>query len=117
MRLVLALIATIAAAGTVDAQAPSPPAKLAQVGKLTCTMKSTTAQPASEAQLSCGFEGAKSRKATLEGTVSRESHNDIPTGKYVMVWTVLASNPRSGPRRTRGEIRRPHRRQPAGRAR
>lgn len=87
MLVVGGLICTSAA----EAQTPS---TLTTVGTLTCTTSETAPQATADAKLSCRFQSLSAgRDGGFDGYIARKGEADLPPGKRVLVWTVLAPNP------------------------
>lgn len=67
-------------------------ASLATVGTLTCTTSDTTPQAAADAKLSCRFHNVTGGgDGGFTGTITRKGKADLPDGKRVLVWSVLAA--------------------------
>jgi hypothetical protein len=67
-------------------------ASLGRVGTLTCTTSDAAPQVAADAKLSCRFHNVKGgRGGGFTGTIARKGEADLPPGKRVLVWSVLAA--------------------------
>lgn len=53
-------------------------------------MNASSLPAANEAEVSCNFQATVGAGGTLEGTIERDPKSDIPPGKRVIVWSVLA---------------------------
>lgn len=63
---------------------------LTNLGTLTCTTSEPSAESGRDANLSCQFRSLSGRDSTYAGHITRRGQADIPPGKRVIVWTVLA---------------------------
>jgi hypothetical protein len=61
------------------------------VGTLACTTDSPAAGRA-DAKLSCHFRAASGRDGNYTGYIARIGPADVPEGKRVLIWSVLAQN-------------------------
>jgi hypothetical protein len=68
-------------------------AKLTNIGTLTCTTGETAPQAKADAKLSCRFQSLTGQDGGFEGYIARKDAADLPPGKRVLVWTVLALKP------------------------
>jgi hypothetical protein len=87
-------IATVAAsvllvAGTTNAQAPKE-VTLANAGTLTCTTSETPQKSGVDAELSCIFKSPSGKDGDFTGYIARRGQADVPPGRRVLVWSVLA---------------------------
>lgn len=76
--------------GGTGAQSQPAPSTVAHAGTLTCTMQATGDRRATEAPISCVFQALFGRDGNFEGMIARDPGSDIPEGKRVLVWSVLA---------------------------
>ena len=74
-----------------DASAQAAQTELARVGTLTCTTSDLPPQAGADAELSCSFEAVSGRGEMFTGYIARSGQADIPPGKRVLMWSVLAS--------------------------
>jgi hypothetical protein len=77
--------------GVGSAQAQAPSGNLVVAGTLTCTAD-PSAEGRADARLSCHFKANSGRDGTFTGSIARIGPADVPEGKRVLVWTVLAHN-------------------------
>jgi hypothetical protein len=63
------------------------------LGTLTCTLSGTASKPRVDAELSCNFKGLSGSEGSFTGTLARHGRADLPTGKRVLVWSVLSLTP------------------------
>lgn len=82
----LAIAASAGMVGTAEARAAS------VAGTLTCTIASVPEDPKSDIALSCNFATPSGWKQGYEGTASRASSATFPTGKHVLVWSVVVKD-------------------------
>ena len=84
-------IAIVLSAGTANLSAQAQPASLAVAGTLTCTTDPSI-EGRGDARLSCHFKANSGRDGNYTGLIARIGPADVPGGKRVLVWTVLAQN-------------------------
>lgn len=60
-------------------------------GTLSCTM-SASPQGGEEAAVACSFKALSGRSSDCAGTLVRNPAAELPVGKRVLVWSVLASS-------------------------
>ena len=87
----LAATALTLVAGIVCAQ-PQSNAPLANVGTLTCTTDELPPESVADAELSCAFKAPSGEDGNFTGFIARRGMADLPPGKRVLVWSVLAPN-------------------------
>lgn len=75
------------------------------LGTLTCTTGETAPQAAADATLSCSFKGLAGLEGDFTGRIRRIGPADIPSGKRVLVWTVLSERPKVDLAGIEGEYR------------
>lgn len=81
-------VAAIAVMGVYGAAAQTP--ELTALGTLTCTTGDTKAQGQEEGNLSCLFKSNVGRDGSYTGSMQRAGAADVPQGKHVLMWSVLA---------------------------
>ena len=85
----MAATVLILAAGIANAQAQNE-IKLANAGTLTCTTSETPPQASADAELSCSFRAPSGQDGNFTGFIARRGQADLPPGRRVLVWSVLA---------------------------
>jgi hypothetical protein len=85
----LAAIALTFAVGIACAQ-PQSTGSLATVGTLTCTTDELPPESVADAALSCSFRAPSGEDGNFTGYIARRGMADLPPGKRVLVWSVLA---------------------------
>lgn len=65
-------------------------ADLSKLGTLTCTTKEAPQRAAADARLSCNLAAADGTEVGFTGHITRKGPADLPPGRRVLVWTVLA---------------------------
>ena len=103
------VVAFVLAASSAEAQ------NLSAAGILTCTTSETPPQSLVDATLSCGFQGHSGAGTSMSGTISRIGDADLPPGKRVLIWSVLAENPDIAPSDLEGRYSGVTGAEPAGR--
>jgi hypothetical protein len=63
------------------------------VGTLTCLTSEAPADPRSDASLSCNFKPISGLDSNYDGHIARVGPPDLPSGKRVLVGSVLAAKP------------------------
>jgi hypothetical protein len=92
MRLIgIVAVAMLASAGATDLRAQPQSGSLVVAGTLTCTTD-PSAEGRADARLSCHFKANSGRDGNYTGFIARIGPADVPEGKRVLVWTVLAQN-------------------------
>lgn len=88
MRLSMVVIGTLCLSGaSADAQQSFMP-----LGTLTCTTSAPSASTHRDARLSCHFRANSGGDGNYTGHITRQGAADIPPGKRVLIWTVLAQD-------------------------
>lgn len=85
-------LALVVGFNSAAAEAQSSPA-LSNAGTLTCTTSETAPEATADAKLSCRFQAVSGRDGGFTGTIARKGPADLPPGKRVLVWSVLAAKP------------------------
>jgi hypothetical protein len=85
------LIVAVAIAASVPPLSAQTTATLANAGTLTCVTSDTPPAASADAELSCRFHAVSGRDAGFTGYIARRGQADLPTGKRVLVWSVLAA--------------------------
>lgn len=66
-------------------------AGVSTIGTLTCTTSDVHKRRApTDAKLSCSFAGRSGVGANFTGSIARKGRADLPEGKRVLIWSVLA---------------------------
>jgi hypothetical protein len=91
----LAAIALSLVAGLACAQ-PQTAGSLATVGTLTCTTDELPPESVADAELSCSFKAPSGEDGNFTGYIARRGMADLPPGKRVLVWTVMAPSDKVG---------------------
>ena len=73
-----------------------------RVGTLTCTTSDLPPQSGADAELSCNFKPISGQDETFKGYIARAGQADIPPGKRVLMWSVLAPKDEIDPRALAG---------------
>lgn len=60
------------------------------LGTLTCTTSEPSAPTRRDANLSCHFRASSGGDGNYTGHITRHGPADLPPGKRVLIWTVLA---------------------------
>jgi hypothetical protein len=94
----ISLFAAILSFGFSSARAESPNAlSVTQIGSLACTTSDAPPQAAADAELSCRFHAFYGEDGSFNGFIARRGAADVPQGRRVLVWSVLAQNPDIAP--------------------
>jgi hypothetical protein len=64
------------------------------LGTLTCTSAGTRADVETDATLSCNFRGQSGLEGDFTARIVRAGRHDVPSGKRVLVWSVLSTKPK-----------------------
>ena len=79
-------IAVAMAVGASETRAQS----LSVAGTLSCTTSESGQAAQADAILSCRFQSPKGLDGDLTGKIARIGEADLPSGKRVLIWSVLA---------------------------
>jgi Protein of unknown function (DUF992) len=90
---------------SIDTAASQAAPKLTRLGTLTCTTGDAPQRPAADAKLSCNFEASSGASGNFTGFIARKGRADLPAGKRVLIWSVLAPRADIGIRDLAGEYR------------
>jgi hypothetical protein len=86
---IAAALPVLVVAGVADAQTKGE-VTLANAGTLTCTTGESPLQASVDAELSCIFRARSGMEGNFTGYIARRGEADLPPGKRVLVWAVLA---------------------------
>lgn len=85
------------AAATITALIAMPTAhaqpKLSNLGTLTCTAAAANDSPRVDVKLSCNFKATSGETRDYEGVATRQGAAGFPSGKHVLVWSVMGTPP------------------------
>jgi hypothetical protein len=75
---------------------------LTRVGTLSCTTDALPPESVADAELSCNFEAVSGRSERFTGFIARQGMADLPPGKRILIWSVLAPKKEIDPRSLSG---------------
>jgi hypothetical protein len=84
------VLALLLAIGSAEAQTQNAPSSLANAGTLTCTTSDAPQSAVADAELSCRFHALSGQDGNFTGYIARKGGADLPPGKRVLMWSVLA---------------------------
>ena len=76
--------------------------KFSRVGTLSCTTGELPPESVADAELSCKFDAVTGRSEQFTGLIARQGMADLPPGKRVLIWSVLATKDEIDPRSLSG---------------
>jgi len=85
----MACVAGISATGSLQAASI--------IGTLTCTIAQVPEDPRVDIQLSCNFAAHDGWQRDYVGTATRSKSARFPSGKHVLVWSVVSGRPGERP--------------------
>ena len=97
-----AAAAVVVTFGGMSVQVQSASGGLATAGTLTCTTTDPANPSAVDAKLSCRFQATSGAEGSFTGHMARKGLADLPPGRRVLVWTVLAGKTDVEPRALAG---------------
>ena len=98
----LKLVSALVVSGFVLVSGAQARSKFANLGTLTCTTSEAAPKAAVDAKLSCRFQSLTGQNGSFDGSIKRKGTADMPPGKRVLVWGVLALKPDLEPRALAG---------------
>ena len=85
-----------------DASAQAQKSELTRVGTLTCTTDELPPESVADAELSCTYKAVAGHEETFTGFIARRGMADLPPGKRVLLWSVMAPKEQIDPRSLAG---------------